>query len=62
MKTYYPSEKDFANPITYIDNIMGSPAAKKIGCVKIVPPKSFKPGLAFDLGSKKPLPTRYQVL
>ena len=62
MKTYYPSEKEFSNPIAFIDSIMSSPAAQRVGCIKIVPPKSFRPGLAFDLESKKPLPTRYQVL
>ena len=62
MKTYYPTEKEFANPISYIDSIMASPIAQAIGCIKIVPPKGFKPGLAYDTSSKKPLPTRYQVL
>lgn len=62
MKTYYPTEKEFENPILYIDSLMASPTAQGIGCIKIVPPKSFRPGLAYDLESKKPLPTRYQVL
>ena len=59
MKTYYPTEKEFENPMVFIDSIMSSPSAKKSGCVKIVPPSSFKPGLALDLDSKKTLPTRY---
>lgn len=62
MKTFYPTEAEFKNPIIYIDSIMKKSSAIKSGCVKIVPPKSFKPGLAFDKASKKTLPTRYQVL
>ena len=37
-------------------------SASDYGCIKIVPPSSFKPGLAFDTGSDKKLPTRFQVL
>jgi len=59
MKTYYPTEKEFENPIKFIDRIMRLHRAGQSGCVKIVPPSSFKPGLAFDIESTKSLPTRY---
>ena len=49
MKTFYPTEAEFENPIVYIDNLMKKHNGKKYGCVKIVPPASFRPGLAFDL-------------
>ena len=62
MKTFYPTEDEFKNPVLYIDDLLKNRNAAKWGCVKIVPPSSFKPGLAFDLESKKTLPTRYQVL
>ena len=59
MKTFHPTEAEFENPVVYIDNIIKKHHGKKYGCVKIVPPASFKPGLAFDLESKTKLPTRY---
>ena len=59
MKTFYPTEAEFKNPIVFIDNIMTKYDGQKYGCVKIVPPVSFKPQIALDLKSKVKYPTRY---
>ena len=48
MKTYFPTEAQFSDPLVYIDNLLRNPEARSYGCVKIVPPASFKPSLAFD--------------
>ena len=32
------------------------------GCIKIVPPASFRPPLAFDTENERKLPTRFQSL
>lgn len=47
MKTFYPSSEEFVNLIDYIEKLykMG---ASKYGCIKIIPPKEFRPPLAFD--------------
>lgn len=62
MKTFYPTEAEFAKPLVYIEKLQQSEGANKYGCVKIVPPASFKPSVAFDMESNKKLPTRFQVL
>lgn len=52
MPTFSPTELEFSNPILYIENLMkGDQDISKYGCIKIVPPKSFKPPLAFDMES-----------
>lgn len=38
--TFYPSEKDFQDPLEYIDKIR--PIAEKFGICKVVPPSNFK--------------------
>ena len=63
MKTYYPTEKEFSDgPLVFIDNLLRNEEARSYGCVKIVPPASFRPTLAFDRESPQKLPTRYQEL
>lgn len=62
VKTYYPTEEEFKEPMKYIEHLYYHEHAQKYGIVKIVPPASFAPPLAFDQFSKQKLPTRYQVL
>jgi protein Jumonji len=38
--TFYPTEKDFQDPLEYIDKIR--PIAEKFGICKVVPPPNFK--------------------
>ncbi|XP_034176929.2 jumonji, AT rich interactive domain 2 [Osmia lignaria lignaria] len=39
--TFHPSEKDFQDPLEYIDKIR--PVAEKFGICRVVPPPNFKP-------------------
>ena len=43
MKVYYPTEEEFRSPVDYIDSLFMKQDAANFGCVKIVPPASFKP-------------------
>ena len=51
MKTFRPTESEFRDPISYIERLMYLEDAAKYGCIKIIPPNSFKPPLAFDMAS-----------
>lgn len=62
MQVYYPTEEEFSSPIDYIEKIYKEENAGQHGTIKIVPPSSFKPPLAFDTQSDLKLPSRYQVL
>lgn len=62
MPVFYPTEEEFLCPVDYIESLYHNKNAQQYGCVKIVPPKSFRPPLAFDLNSQAKLPTRYQIL
>jgi histone demethylase JARID1 len=62
MPTFHPTEEEFRYPILYIEKLIREEDAYSFGCIKIVPPPSFKPPVAFDRQSKQRLPTRYQVL
>ncbi len=46
----------------YVEYLYNVEHAHKYGIVKIIPPESFRPALAFDTFSPQKLPTRYQVL
>ena len=50
--------EEFREPIVYMEKLFKE-GASKYGIVKIVPPKEFKPVLAFDQFSSVKLPTRY---
>ena len=60
--TFRPHEADFKDPILYIEKLLRKSNIARFGCIKIIPPESFKPPLAFDMESDQKLPTRYQVL
>jgi hypothetical protein len=61
MKTFRPTEEEFTNPIEYAEKLYKQ-GAHKYGTVKIIPPASFKPPMAFDQFSEQKIPTRYQDL
>lgn len=61
MKVFRPTEEEFTDPIAYAEKLYAEGAAK-YGTVKIVPPASFRPPLAFDQFSDQKIPTRYQNL
>lgn len=46
----------------YIEKLFHEENVGQFGTIKIIPPKSFKPSLAFDIKSDRKMPTRYQVL
>jgi hypothetical protein len=62
MATFRPNEADFKEPILYIEKLLRKHNIARYGCIKIIPPESFRPPLAFDMDSDQRLPTRYQVL
>jgi hypothetical protein len=44
--TYYPNQKEFADPIKYIQSIRAE--AEEYGIVKVVPPKGWNPDFSLD--------------
>ena len=62
MPVFRPTEEEFVNPIDYIEKLNHEHEAYKYGCIKIVPPASFKPKFVFDMEAEAKLPTRYQIL
>jgi len=61
MEVFRPTEEEFTDPIKYVEKLYAE-GAHRFGTIKIVPPKSFQPPLAFDTNSKQLLPTRLQTL
>ena len=57
---YRCSEEEFREPVLLLQKLREL-GYEKYGCVKLVPPKSFKPPFSFD-GNGKSLTTRKQVL
>jgi len=58
MPVFYPTEEEFKNPLAFIDMLFYKHEVYKYGCVKVVPPKSFKPTNCFDMKSSRKLPSR----
>ena len=48
VKVYRPTEEQFNDPMRYIEYLYHVEKAHKYGIVKIIPPASFRPALAFD--------------
>lgn len=44
--TFYPSEEEFKDPVSYIQKI--APEGKKYGICRIVPPENWQPPFAID--------------
>mmetsp|Transcript_18955 Transcript_18955/g.21774 ORF Transcript_18955/g.21774 Transcript_18955/m.21774 type:complete len:191 (+) Transcript_18955:424-996(+) len=61
MKVFRPSEEEFKDPINYIEMLYNQ-GMQEYGCVKIIPPASYKPPSALNKHSAQKLPTRYQTL
>ena len=59
MIVFRPTEEEFKSPIDYIEKLYHEHKAYQYGCIKVIPPKSFKPPLAFDMESELRMPTRY---
>lgn len=51
MKTFWPTESEFKEPVVYIENLLRTQNIMQYGCIKIIPPESFNPPLAFDMAS-----------
>ena len=51
MPVFRPTEEEFNSPMDYIEKLYYKQKANHYGCVKIVPPASFKPQCAFDMNS-----------
>jgi protein Jumonji len=45
--TFYPTEKDFQDPMEYIERI--KPIAEQFGLCRIVPPSSFKVSIPLEI-------------
>jgi len=62
MPVFRPTEEEFKSPLDYIEKLYYKEKASGYGCIKIIPPSSYKPTCSFDKTSDQTLPTRYQVL
>jgi len=61
MMTYRPTEDEFKDPIVYIETLYKE-GASEYGCIKIIPPASFKPPCPLSKDSTMKLPSRYQTI
>jgi [histone H3]-trimethyl-L-lysine4 demethylase len=61
MMEFHPTEEEFMQPLEYVDRLYHE-GAWKYGCIKIIPPKSFKPSFGYDTTSQQKLPFRSQHL
>eukprot|EP00345_Euplotes_harpa_P006849 CAMPEP_0168328974 /NCGR_PEP_ID=MMETSP0213-20121227/6830_1 /TAXON_ID=151035 /ORGANISM="Euplotes harpa, Strain FSP1.4" /LENGTH=415 /DNA_ID=CAMNT_0008332207 /DNA_START=349 /DNA_END=1596 /DNA_ORIENTATION=- len=61
MMTYRPTEDEFKDPLVYIENLYKE-GASEYGCIKIIPPASFKPPCPLSKDSTMKLPSRYQTI
>jgi histone demethylase JARID1 len=52
MPIFYPTEEEFRCPMKYIDYLFLEKGGSQYGCVKIVPPASFRPPFSFDINSE----------
>jgi len=48
VRSYYPSEEEFNDPVAYIEKIFSDDAVKAMGGCKIIPPRSFRPPCMFN--------------
>ncbi|KAI6189050.1 JmjC domain-containing protein [Aphelenchoides besseyi] len=58
-KTFYPTEAEFADPISYVEQIKAE--GEKYGVIKVVPPSSFRPPYSINDDTFK-FKTRVQPL
>lgn len=61
MHTLHPTEAEFQEPIRYIESLYKD-GFHKYGCVKIVPPASFKPPMGLKNRDSTKVPYRTQNL
>jgi len=48
IRTFYPTEEEFKDPVKYIENIYKVTKYREEGGCKIVPPSSFRPPCMFN--------------
>lgn len=61
MHCEYPTEEEMKDPIVYIEKLYEQ-GVWKHGCVKIIPPGSFRPPFSFNYKSPQKLPFRSQTV
>ena len=61
VRTVYPTEEEFKDPIAYIEKMYQDKEMAAHGGLRIVPPQSFKPDVCFRPSEEKKdwVPTRY---
>lgn len=61
MVEFRPTAEEFANPMTYIEKLYNE-GAWQYGCIKIIPPSSYRPPFKYDMDSSLKIPMRKQTL